>query len=64
MKTDTVHVSAPQLLPSSLSWGRQVYVLVSVAAYLASAQEARQKMRKYQTVCFVLLLNSAQFILM
>lgn len=63
MKTDAVHRMF-QLLPARVSWGRQVYVPISVAIYLASAQEARQKMRKYQTVCFMLLLNSGQFIMM
>lgn len=57
MKPAAVDASVPRLLPTRLSWGRELYVPVSAAVYLANAQEARWKMRKYQTVCFRLLLT-------
>lgn len=56
MKPVAVDVSVPQLLPTRLSWGREVYVPVSVAVYLANAQEARQKNEKISD-CFTLLLT-------
>lgn len=57
LKPATVAISAPQLLPQRLSWGSELYLLVSMAVYLANFQETKQKMRKYQTVCFMLLLT-------